>query len=659
MKKSTSIVVAVLLASLTANAQIIFQDTFDDSTTPTWGQVNNDLVARQAGGTTSSTYSAWSDAGADPLTDSVIFSQALLMRDINTVGDSYVDLNTDFGAFLSGQEWVLSYSQFRTGSGLGDGWSGIAVGVNNPSGTPFATGFGFFMSDLGHWAVFNGTTVVEEGLIGYNTAGTWYNMVFTVDEAAGTVSVDFADAASGTINLGTFTTSFGAASGRFVGLRNHVNTLVAGTYADMYTENLQIEVIPSPEIGLIAVDQLSGTNGLAVTWATDARYGYTVESKTHLTNANWATDRTGIVGTGGNVTITTAVDQLQCFYRIVGSVDPNLMEYEAVVFCSDLQPRSAQLLFTPVEIRSVQRANRSQVFEEGIDYTVDANGLISLPPGSQIPVLDYYAAAIDPTYYRFADIYGTPFFSPGGVYKHDTYDVVVTYTYDHATESLDELAAGHWVSKLTNSLDRLRAQQPLNITFFGDSITFGAQASSLAPGAAPFAPAYPLQIIDALKARFGYDQINYANKAVGGMMSDWGLQEIQQVIDTAPDLVVLAFGMNDASGGVPSATYKQNTEGMIQALRASNPAVSIVLVAEFSPNPEMAGANYSLRAANRDALYDLYSTYENMAFVDVGAVSRQVAARKKFQDFSGNNINHPNDFLHKIYADLILNVFGE
>jgi len=335
------------------------------------------------------------------------------------------------------------------------------------------------------------------------------------------------------------------------------------------------------------------------------------------------------------------------------------MEYEAVVFCSDLQPRSAQLLFTPVEIQSVQRANRTQVFEEGTDYTVDAGGLISLAPGSQIPVLDYYAATTDPTYYRFTDIHGTPFYSPGGTIKHSDYDVVVTYTFDHTVESLDAMAAGHWATKLTNALDRLRMRQPLNVTFFGDSITFGGQASSLAPGAEPFAPAYPTQIIDALKARFGYDQINYANKAVGGTTSAWGLQEIQQVIDTAPDLVVLAFGMNDASGGVPSATYKQNTESMIQAVRASNPNVSIVLVAEFSPNPEWGGANYALRADNRDALYDLYSTYENIAFVDVGAVSRQVAARKKFQDFSGNNINHPNDFLHNIYADLILNVFGE
>ncbi len=177
-KKFTSFAVAALLGSLSANAQIIFQDTFN-APNSSWGDVNNDLAARQAGGTTSSTYNAWSDAGADPGTDSVIFSQALLMRDINTVGDSYVDLDTDFGPLLTGQEWVLSFSQLRLGSGLGNGWSGIAVGVNNPPGTPLVTGFGFFMSDLGAWAVFNGTTIVEEGSIGYDTTTTWYHITAT------------------------------------------------------------------------------------------------------------------------------------------------------------------------------------------------------------------------------------------------------------------------------------------------------------------------------------------------------------------------------------------------------------------------------------------------------------------------------------------------
>jgi lysophospholipase L1-like esterase len=347
---------------------------------------------------------------------------------------------------------------------------------------------------------------------------------------------------------------------------------------------------------------------------------------------------------------------LAVMFLFAGSsaADLQTMENESVVFCSDLQPRSARLLFPPLEIQSVKRANGTQTFEETIDYTVDADGLISLTPDSTIPVLDYYASEKDDTFYRFIDMNGQIFYSPGGVWKHNAYDVVVSYTH---TNSLAALMDGAWASKLTVALSRMQAQLPVNVTFYGDSITVGAQASSLAPGAEPFAPSYPMQVVDDLKTRYGYDQISYANLSVGGKMSSWGLENIQQVIDTDPDLVVLAFGMNDSSQSVPTADYKQNTESMIEALRIANPNVSIILVAEFSPNPEFANANYALRAQARDALFDLYSAYENTAFADVGAVSRPIAERKKFQDFSGNNINHPNDFMHRIYADVIQNVF--
>jgi len=33
--------------------------------------------------------------------------------------------------------------------------------------------------------------------------------------------------------------------------------------------------------------------------------------------------------------------------------------------------------------------------------------------------------------------------------------------------------------------------------------------------------------------------------------------------------------------------------------------------------------------------------------------------RKAFKDMSGNNINHPNDFLIRIYAQTILSALGE
>jgi len=51
------------------------------------------------------------------------------------------------------------------------------------------------------------------------------------------------------------------------------------------------------------------------------------------------------------------------------------MTAESLVFCSDLQARSANLIFELTKILKIQRANQSQVFEEGIDFTVNGRTL--------------------------------------------------------------------------------------------------------------------------------------------------------------------------------------------------------------------------------------------------------------------------------------------
>ena len=32
--------------------------------------------------------------------------------------------------------------------------------------------------------------------------------------------------------------------------------------------------------------------------------------------------------------------------------------------------------------------------------------------------------------------------------------------------------------------------------------------------------------------------------------------------------------------------------------------------------------------------------------------------RKKFADICGNHVNHPNDFIHRLYASVILRTLG-
>ncbi len=122
--------------------------------------------------------------------------------------------------------------------------------------------------------------------------------------------------------MGTFTTDF-ADSSRFIELENFVqwNTNFDGTgLVDMRWDDLMIETfgsITAPDIGSVAINPLTGTNGLALSWLTTNGFNYAVQSKPDLVTGIWTNDTSGIIGIGGIVTVTTAVDEVQSFYRVV------------------------------------------------------------------------------------------------------------------------------------------------------------------------------------------------------------------------------------------------------------------------------------------------------------------------------------------------------
>jgi hypothetical protein len=47
-----------------------------------------------------------------------------------------------------------------------------------------------------------------------------------------------------------------------------------------------------------------------------------------------------------------------------------------------------------------------------------------------------------------------------------------------------------------------------------------------------------------------------------------------------------------------------------------------------------------------------------VAVADVTSVWGELMKTKRFSDVSGNNVNHPNDFGHRVYAQVIVQLFG-
>jgi hypothetical protein len=119
---------------------------------------------------------------------------------------------------------------------------------------------------------------------------------------------------------------------------------------------------------------------------------------------------------------------------------------------------------------------------------------------------------------------------------------------------------------------------------------------------------------------------------------------------SASDLVVLAFGQN---GGGSDTEYEANTRAMITAIRAKAPATEILLVAPWLGNGEWVLKDTSLWPGYRSALWRIAHDTAGVAVADMTTLSTSVLIRKTYYDITSNGANHPGDFMHVAYAQVV------
>lgn len=140
------------------------------------------------------------------------------------------------------------------------------------------------------------------------------------------------------------------------------------------------------------------------------------------------------------------------------------------------------------------------------------------------------------------------------------------------------------------------------------------------------------------------------NLAVAGKTASWGLKMAGKVKQENPDLVILAFGMNDR---VSPEQFQITIRQMVEVVQKDSPDADIVLVSPMIDNPNARKNGRVLKL--RDALHQI--DLPNVVHADVTTPWRKLLERKHFSDLSGNNINHPNDFGHRLYAQVIGTLF--
>lgn len=318
----------------------------------------------------------------------------------------------------------------------------------------------------------------------------------------------------------------------------------------------------------------------------------------------------------------------------------------------------APFLYEPIEILGVKNYCLDKEYIEGKDYTVE-NGKLKRLKGGGIPYYtpgQYYTT--EPGHYGILvdkekiayELDGTRYLLYGEMDTFTRNQVAVTYKV--ASEWTGKIPQGK-SERLNGFIRKLTNGESLALTFYGDSIMTGCNASGTPMGGnvPPYMDPFPIMITEYLIERFDV-KIEMKNVSQGGWNTYEGLAAYdERVLPTSPDLLVLGFGMNDLH--TPLEEYKAMTEEMILRLRRLNPNAEIVLVATMWPHVESTWVLNQVRTL--DKLLELEEKYPFVAVADMTTMHADImAAGKRYRDMTANNINHPNDFLGRVYAQVIL-----
>ncbi len=295
----------------------------------------------------------------------------------------------------------------------------------------------------------------------------------------------------------------------------------------------------------------------------------------------------------------------------------------------------SQLLFLPVAsenvvLRSTYDPDQPDtiVYRAGQDYILNSSeGHIRRTPNSRIP-----------------DYSQHPWYGKTGFAKH--LDSLVSnkpyFVYlDYRTEKGCDLSAPVLEGPdQRRVLSKFTDNATFSIVVYGDSICFGAEASKPELN-------FVARWMTSLKSRYPKTVFQCHNVSRSGMNSADGVASLSaEVLNLAPDLVLIGFGMNDYN--TPLEDFKRNLQTMGLEISQISGA-EIIFLSAFPANPDWYHFKANRRMpelarATREVAHELRAGYAG-----VFETWEKVLSRKDFPSLLMNDLNHPNDFGHWLY----------
>lgn len=225
---------------------------------------------------------------------------------------------------------------------------------------------------------------------------------------------------------------------------------------------------------------------------------------------------------------------------------------------------------------------------------------------------------------------------------------------DYVTDGACDLkiVSGH--VRLPNLKKSLCEKKKVKLALFGDSISNAAN-SSFELGIAGFEHWISPSLRYA--ERLTGANIEFLNVSRSGYGTEWAIEAVEEKLSKAyADVVVIAFGMNDASADMSTETFVNNIETIMKEIKRYRSDAEFILVATPVPN-EACKSVYKEQIQYFDGMRRLEC--DGVALVNMTEAFLWLLRRKRYCEISGNNLNHPNDFGYRFYTDAFTLLFDK
>lgn len=327
---------------------------------------------------------------------------------------------------------------------------------------------------------------------------------------------------------------------------------------------------------------------------------------------------------------------------------------ESLIFWEENGQCTASLRFIPDKITECVTASLTESFIGGVDFEVDGKILRAL--SNKIPRItreEYLGTGIpleeNIGILKYSII--KPFYSEEFFIKRQVW---VSYDYNHTVQPFD--TQGLIYGSLPLSLEKLK-NKSLDVVLYGDSISVGA-TSSKSINLPPYLPTFFEMFTNQLSKTYQAN-ITAVNVSEGGMTSEWAVQNMQERLKKGADLYIFAWGMNDGTMGIAPEVFLKNITDLIAY--TDNGKSEYILISPMLPNPDGEATSGKKFLGNQEKYlkYLLKAVSTRIAVSNMTDFHKRLLIDKKYCDMTGNNINHPNDFLARMYAINLLRFFTE